>query len=63
MRGEVAWSYMTNILSGKKYTDFITLLVADEVVSLVGAKGDSKQYLKLTEKLYEPTLTEKFAMQ
>lgn len=62
MRGEVAWSYMANILSGKKYTDFITLLVADEVVSLVGVKGDSTQYLKLTEKLYEPTLAEKFAM-
>ena len=61
MRGNIAWAYMANILSGKRYTDHITLLVADEVISLVGTKGESTQYLKLSERLYEPSLTEVFA--
>jgi hypothetical protein len=61
MRGDTAFTYMVNLLSGKKYDDYITLLIADEVISTVGARGDTTQHLLLSTRLYTPTVMENFA--
>lgn len=61
MNGNTAFTYMVNVLSGAQYTNHVCQLIADEVVSTIGTRGDSVQHLKLSERLYTPTVMEKFA--
>lgn len=61
MNESVAFTYMVNVLKGAQYTNHTCLLIADEIVSTVGTRGDSTQHLKLSERLYTPTVMEKFA--
>ena len=61
MNGNAAFTYMANLLVGRQYTPHQCLLIADEVVSTVGNINPGVQHLKLTERLYTPTVMENFA--
>ena len=61
MKDIAAWTYMTNVLKGANYTPHVCLLVADEVVTTVGSRGDTHVHTLLTNRLYEPTASERFA--
>lgn len=56
---DLNWFYMLDVLQGAKFTN----LGLQQMAELnIGEVKDSKQYLKLTERLYTPTVMEKFAM-
>lgn len=56
---DLNWFYMLDVLQGEKFTN----LGLQQMAELnIGEVKDSKQYLKLTERLYTPTIMEKFAM-
>lgn len=56
---DLNWFYMLDVLQGAKFTN----LGLQQMAELnIGEVKDSKQYLKLTERLYTPTIMEKFAM-
>jgi hypothetical protein len=55
---DLNWIYMLDVLSGEKFTNFGLQKLAEMQVGEV--KG-TNQYLKLTERLYTPTVMEKFA--
>ena len=55
---DLNWFYMLDVLQGAKFTN----LGLQQMAELnIGEVKDSKQYLKLTERLYTPTMMEKFA--
>jgi hypothetical protein len=61
MNESVAFTYMVNVLRGANYTNHVCQLIADEIVSTVGTRGDSTEHLLLTNRLYTPTVMENFA--
>jgi hypothetical protein len=61
MNESVAFTYMVNVLNGAKYTNHVCQLIADEIVSAIGTRGDSTQHLLLSNRLYTPTVMENFA--
>lgn len=61
MNESVGFTYMVNVLKGAKYTNHVCQLIADEIVSVVGTRGDSTQHLLLSNRLYTPTVMENFA--
>jgi hypothetical protein len=61
MNESVAFTYMVNVLNGAKYSNHVCQLIADEIVSVVGTRGDSTQHLLLSNRLYTPTVMENFA--
>lgn len=56
---DLNWFYMLDVLQGAKFTNIGLQQMAE---LNIGEVKDSKQYLKLTERLYTPTIMEKFAM-
>jgi hypothetical protein len=61
MNSNILFGHMVNVLNGAKYTNHVCQLIADEVVSTVGTKGNATQHLLLSERLYTPTVMENFA--
>jgi hypothetical protein len=55
---DLNWIYMLDVLSGEKFSNFGLQKMAE---INIGQVTQTKQYLKLTEKLYIPTVMEKFA--
>jgi len=55
---DLNWVYMLDILAGEKFTNFGLQKLAEMQVGEV--KG-TNQYLLLTQRLYTPTVMEKFA--
>lgn len=56
---DLNWLYMLDVLQGAKFTNIGLQQMAE---LNIGEVTGSKQYLKLTERLYTPTIMEKFAM-
>ncbi len=56
---DLNWLYMLDVLKGDKFTNYGLQQMAE---MNIGEVTGSKQYLKLTERLYTPTIMEKFAM-
>jgi len=56
---DLNWLYMLDVLKGDKFTNIGLQQMAE---LNIGEVTGSKQYLKLTERLYTPTIMEKFAM-
>ena len=56
---DLNWLYMLDVLKGDKFTKIGLQQMAE---LNIGEVTGSKQYLKLTERLYTPTIMEKFAM-
>ena len=56
---DLNWLYMLDVLQGEKFTNIGLQQMAE---MNIGEVTGSKQYLKLTERLYTPTIMEKFAM-
>lgn len=54
---DLNWIYMLDVLAGEKFTN-IGLQKMAEIN--IGKVTGAKQYLKLTEKLYTPTMMEQF---
>jgi len=52
------WAYMTAVLQGAKFDQYALQTVAE---SMVGEVLEKNQYTKLTDRLYEPTVMERFA--
>lgn len=61
MNSNILFGHMVNVLNGAQYSNHVCQLIADEVVSTIGTRGDSVQHLKLSERLYTPTVMENFA--
>ena len=56
---DLNWLYMLDVLNCDKFTNIGLQQMAE---LNIGEVTGSKQYLKLTERLYTPTIMEKFAM-
>lgn len=55
---DLNWVYMLDVLSGEKFTNFGLQKLAE---MQVGEVKSTNQYLLLTQRLYTPTVMEKFA--
>jgi hypothetical protein len=55
---DLNWIYMLDVLSGEKFANLGLQKLAE---MQVGEVKSTTQYLKLTERLYTPTVMEKFA--
>ena len=55
---DLNWVYMLDILAGEKFTNFGLQKMAE---MQVGEVKSTNQYLLLTQRLYTPTVMEKFA--
>ena len=54
---DLNWIYMLDVLAGEKFTNFgLTKMAEINVGKVVG----TNQYLKLTQRLYTPTMMERF---
>lgn len=55
---DLNWMYMLDVLSGEKFSNFGLQKMAE---INIGKVTQSKQYLKLSDRLYTPTVMERFA--
>lgn len=55
---DLNWVYMLDVLSGEKFSNFGLQKLAE---MQVGEVKSTNQYLLLTQRLYTPTIMEKFA--
>ena len=55
---DLNWVYMLDILAGEKFTNFGLQKMAE---MQVGEVKSTNQYLLLTQRLYTPTVMERFA--
>ena len=55
---DLNWVYMLDVLSGEKFSNFGLQKLAE---MQVGEVKSTNQYLLLTQRLYTPTVMEKFA--
>jgi hypothetical protein len=55
---DLNWVHMLDVLSGEKFTNYGLQQIAE---INIGKIVSTNQYLKLTERLYEPSSTERFA--
>ena len=55
---DLFWVHMLDVLAGDKFTNYGLQLIAE---INIGKIVSTNQYLKLTERLYEPSSTERFA--
>ena len=55
---DLNWMYMLDVLSGEKFTNLGLQKMAE---INIGRVTQTKQYLKLSDRLYTPTVMERFA--
>lgn len=55
---DLNWVYMLDVLAGEKFTNYGLQQIAE---INIGKIVSTNRYMKLTERLYEPSSTERFA--